>query len=150
MSFTCCNTVNICYLWHCKKINVFINSFILPHCKSAFLKIDFGFPFTISLHSHTKKMKKKEPSISHSKSKKGIYKYTHWQETQHISKQVGGYIRRFKVASSLIPMCEKEETWHQGVTSNTENMVYRALRASVRNLNIILNEQEKMAAQKDR
>jgi hypothetical protein len=47
-------------------------------------------------------------------------------------------------------MCEKEETWHQGVTSNTENMVYRALRASVRNLNIILNEQEKMAAQKDR
>jgi hypothetical protein len=45
-------------------------------------------------------------------------------------------------------MCEKEETRYQGLVSNNEDMVCRPAGASVRRLNRILKEHDKMATQK--
>jgi len=45
-------------------------------------------------------------------------------------------------------MCEKEETRYQGLITNNEDMVCTAAGASVRRLNRILKEHEKMATQK--
>jgi len=45
-------------------------------------------------------------------------------------------------------MCEKEETWYQGLITSNEDMVCTAAGASVRRLNRILKEHEKMATQK--